>query len=209
MSVPAIPLDAHVVQALSGVSTATLTTVLLKHGLRNVWLRGTRPLAPQPAAADRPRLHAALRAGARRPGHARVVGLADLHPRGDRGDARRLHCGGRRDGHHRRRHLRRHPVRAHAPARRRRAGHRRRGARRRRRARHRAAGVVPGHGRAAVGGRAHLRRLAGADRLRRRRGVSQRRDQRRPGRRGADSRRRCSTRWSPPRWSRSGSKAGS
>jgi len=46
MSVPAIPLDARVVQALSGVSTATLTTVLLKHGLRNVWLRGTRPLAP-------------------------------------------------------------------------------------------------------------------------------------------------------------------
>ncbi len=39
-------LDAHVIQALSDVSTATLTTVLLKHGLRNVWLRGTRPLAP-------------------------------------------------------------------------------------------------------------------------------------------------------------------
>ena len=30
--------------ALSGVTTATLTTVLLKRGLRNVWLRGTRPL---------------------------------------------------------------------------------------------------------------------------------------------------------------------
>jgi len=46
MSVPAVPLDAQVVQALAGVSTATLTTVLLKHGLRNVWLRGTRPLVP-------------------------------------------------------------------------------------------------------------------------------------------------------------------
>jgi regulator of RNase E activity RraA len=46
MSVPSLPLDAQVVEALSGVSTATLTTVLLKHGLRNVWLRGTRPLAP-------------------------------------------------------------------------------------------------------------------------------------------------------------------
>jgi len=44
MSLPVLPLDPHVVQALSGVSTATLTTVLLKHGLRNVWLRGTRPL---------------------------------------------------------------------------------------------------------------------------------------------------------------------
>ncbi|MFY9512024.1 MAG: ribonuclease activity regulator RraA [Rubrivivax sp.] len=40
------PLDAATQQALCGVSTATLTTVLLKHGLRNVWLRGTRPLAP-------------------------------------------------------------------------------------------------------------------------------------------------------------------
>ena len=29
--------------ALLGVSTATLTTILLKKGLRNVWLRGTRP----------------------------------------------------------------------------------------------------------------------------------------------------------------------
>src|SRR5687767_6384919 len=46
MSVPSLPLDPQVVQALSVVSTATLTTVLLKHGLRNVWLRGTRPLAP-------------------------------------------------------------------------------------------------------------------------------------------------------------------
>jgi regulator of RNase E activity RraA len=45
MSLPSIPLEAEVVRALAEVSTATLTTVLLKHGLRNVWLRGTRPLA--------------------------------------------------------------------------------------------------------------------------------------------------------------------
>ncbi|QHJ00424.1 ribonuclease activity regulator RraA [Xylophilus rhododendri] len=45
-AVSPLPLDPAVVQALSGVSTATLTTVLLKHGLRNVWLRGTRPLSP-------------------------------------------------------------------------------------------------------------------------------------------------------------------
>ena len=32
--------------ALAHVSTATLTTVLLKKGLRNVWLRGPRPLRP-------------------------------------------------------------------------------------------------------------------------------------------------------------------
>ncbi len=32
--------------ALLGVTTATLTTVLLKKGLRNVWIRGAFPLAP-------------------------------------------------------------------------------------------------------------------------------------------------------------------
>jgi regulator of RNase E activity RraA len=31
---------------LQGVSTATLTTVLLKRGLRNIWLRGARPIRP-------------------------------------------------------------------------------------------------------------------------------------------------------------------
>ncbi|HEU0200498.1 MAG TPA: ribonuclease activity regulator RraA, partial [Burkholderiaceae bacterium] len=41
------PLAAEVVNALQGVSTGTLTTVLLKHGLRNVWMRGTRPLRPE------------------------------------------------------------------------------------------------------------------------------------------------------------------
>lgn len=50
-----MPLPSRVVDALSGVSTATLTTVLLKKGLRNVWMRGARPL---------------------RPGQARVVGPA-------------------------------------------------------------------------------------------------------------------------------------
>ena len=38
--------DASIIQALQGVSTATITTVLLKKGLRNVWMRGTRPLNP-------------------------------------------------------------------------------------------------------------------------------------------------------------------
>jgi regulator of RNase E activity RraA len=40
------PLAADIVQALSGVTTATLTTVLLKKGLRRVWMRGARPLRP-------------------------------------------------------------------------------------------------------------------------------------------------------------------
>jgi regulator of RNase E activity RraA len=37
-------LDRTVIDTLQKVSTATLTTVLLKKGLRNVWLRGTRPM---------------------------------------------------------------------------------------------------------------------------------------------------------------------
>jgi regulator of RNase E activity RraA len=39
-------LDAKVLETLSKVSTATVTTILLKKGLRNVWMRGTRPLRP-------------------------------------------------------------------------------------------------------------------------------------------------------------------
>ena len=47
-------LDPAVISALSGVSTATLTTILLKKGLRNVWLRGTRPIrAGQPRLVGR------------------------------------------------------------------------------------------------------------------------------------------------------------
>jgi regulator of RNase E activity RraA len=54
MGVDPLPLDPAKVRALCAVTTATLTTVLLKHGLRNVWLRGTRPLAAgQPRVAGR------------------------------------------------------------------------------------------------------------------------------------------------------------
>ena len=54
MGTDPLPLDAVVVQTLSKVATATITTVLLKKGLRNVWLRGTRPLAPnQPRLVGR------------------------------------------------------------------------------------------------------------------------------------------------------------
>ena len=38
------PLSASVVKALAGVTTATITTILLTKGLRNVWMRGTTPL---------------------------------------------------------------------------------------------------------------------------------------------------------------------
>jgi regulator of RNase E activity RraA len=40
----ALDLDPQIKSALEGVSTATLTTVLLKKGLRNVWMRGTKPI---------------------------------------------------------------------------------------------------------------------------------------------------------------------
>lgn len=33
-------------EALKHISTGTITTVLLKKGLRNIWMRGTRPLRP-------------------------------------------------------------------------------------------------------------------------------------------------------------------
>jgi len=39
-------LDPQIVATLSTVSTATITTILLKKGLRNVWMRGPRPLHP-------------------------------------------------------------------------------------------------------------------------------------------------------------------
>ena len=39
-------LDKTVIETLSAVSTATLTTILLKKGLRNVWIRRARPLRP-------------------------------------------------------------------------------------------------------------------------------------------------------------------
>src|SRR6476619_3194815 len=51
MGADPLPLDPDLVRVLSGVTTATLTTVLLKKGLRNVWLRGAMPLR-----ADTPRL---------------------------------------------------------------------------------------------------------------------------------------------------------
>jgi regulator of RNase E activity RraA len=47
MGTDPLPLDKAIADTLSGVTTATLTTVLLKKGLRNVWIRGTRPLRPE------------------------------------------------------------------------------------------------------------------------------------------------------------------
>ena len=54
MGVDPLPLDPTIVRTLQGVTTATLTTVLLKKGLRNVWLRGAKPLrSGQPRVVGR------------------------------------------------------------------------------------------------------------------------------------------------------------
>ncbi|SAI66649.1 dimethylmenaquinone methyltransferase [Bordetella ansorpii] len=54
MGLAPIELDEDIVRALSGVTTATLTTVLLKKGLRNVWMRGAKPIRPgQPRIVGR------------------------------------------------------------------------------------------------------------------------------------------------------------
>ena len=48
------PDDRSLIDALRTVSTATLTTVLLKKGLRKVWMRGTKPIRPgQPRLVGR------------------------------------------------------------------------------------------------------------------------------------------------------------
>jgi regulator of RNase E activity RraA len=41
-----MPLDDTTREALTHITTATLTTVLLKKGLRNIWMRNTRPIRP-------------------------------------------------------------------------------------------------------------------------------------------------------------------
>jgi regulator of RNase E activity RraA len=51
MEGPIMADDASIIAALRHVSSATVTTLLLKKGLRNVWMRGPKPLRP-----DQPRL---------------------------------------------------------------------------------------------------------------------------------------------------------
>ena len=47
-------LDPKVIKTLEAITTATITTVLLKKGLRNVWMRGTKPMSPgQPRLVGR------------------------------------------------------------------------------------------------------------------------------------------------------------
>ena len=68
--------------ALANVTTATLTTVLLKKGLRNVWLRGTKPLRPGQKRVVGPAFSCdscrRVRIWRRR-----LLEFADFHPCGD------------------------------------------------------------------------------------------------------------------------------
>lgn len=46
--------ESTIIEILKGVTTATISTILLEQGLRNDWLRGTRPLqSGQPRVAGR------------------------------------------------------------------------------------------------------------------------------------------------------------
>jgi regulator of RNase E activity RraA len=49
-----MPFDEKARETLLGVTTATITTVLLKKGLRNVWMRGTLPLRADQARGAGP-----------------------------------------------------------------------------------------------------------------------------------------------------------
>src|SRR5660398_217185 len=125
MRTETLPLDRHIVRTLSGVSTATLTTVLLKKGLRKVWLKGTIPIKrDQPRRVGRA---FTLRFVPAREDLATPASWGARIPRGpERGHGRRPHCRGRCHGCRRRRYFWRHPVCPHEETRRGRTGHRRR-----------------------------------------------------------------------------------
>ena len=115
MGIDPLPLDEGTIRILSAVTTATLTTVLLKKGLRNVWIRRARPLHAAPRRLVGRAFTLRFVPAREDLATPASVGFADLDAGGDRGDAGRLHRRGRCAGRGRCRHLRRHPLRAHLP----------------------------------------------------------------------------------------------
>ena len=174
-------------EALRHVSTATLTTVLFKRGLRNAYIQGVGPLNPDAPDHGRRGLHAALHPlarGSRR--HRRVQGSEPSAARGGRSHPARA-CA----GHGLPRRCfgglgRKHPDHAHDDP--------RRGRRRERRRLARFDGdratALPVLLRRSLGAdqpdQAPRRRPQRADRLRRRSGFSGRHPGRRRRRRGGD-----------------------
>jgi len=67
-----MPLGQNAKAVLEQVSTATITTILLKKGLRNVWMRGPQALN-RISRGSWGAFHAPLRAGARGSGDARLM----------------------------------------------------------------------------------------------------------------------------------------
>src|SRR3982751_4841056 len=151
-------LSPEAIATLSRVSTATITTVLLKKGLRNVWMRGTKPLRPGqprlvgpaftlrfvPAREDLATpeswsspISTRTAIEAMPKGCIAVIDSMGVTDAGVFGDI----------------------LRAHGETRRRRARDRRGCARRRRRVRHQPSGLVRWFCRAAIGRRTDLRRL--------------------------------------------------
>ena len=108
-------MSAALFDILRKLTTATITTMLLKKGIRRCWMNGPKLL-----------IHTALRAGARRLGDAGELGEPGLNPRRDRKHAGRSGRGRRCNERAERRNLWRHPLRTDEEAQRRGAGHGRR-----------------------------------------------------------------------------------
>ena len=151
---------------LRKVTTATITTMLLKKGIRRCWMNGPKPLVPNGERLIGPAFTLRFVPVREDLGDTGKLGQSDFDPCRNRRDAgrrdRRRRCHGRTE----RGHFRRHPLRAHEEAKRHGAGDRRRPARPHRRAGERAAGLVRRGRGAGLGQRIDLRRLAAADRLR-------------------------------------------
>ncbi len=91
-------LSPEALATLSGVSTATITTVLLKKGLRNVWMRGTKPLRPGQPRLVGPAFTLRFVPAREDLATPEVLVVADFNAHRDRSDAERLHRSGRRHG---------------------------------------------------------------------------------------------------------------
>ena len=106
------------IEALKTITTGTITTMLLKKGIRHAWMKGAMPLGFSGKRVVGPAFtlrFVPVREDLATPGE---LVEADLDPRRHRGHAGELRRRRRRHGRHRRRHLRRHPVHAHGQARR-------------------------------------------------------------------------------------------
>jgi len=83
MKTPVQALDQKVIDVLSKVTTATLTTLLIKKGLRNVWLRGSLPLEIRPRQNCWPCIYFAFCAGPRRLGYTSIVVITNFNQSSD------------------------------------------------------------------------------------------------------------------------------